>query len=331
MAIKTVLINESKPSPLTLALTKLGIETYRDMWAPDPAILDNLSACFVSFYDCISHPLRVFRLRQLLTKRNIPLIAWNRDAPGYMNKPGWKLNWLERAQLIDIYLSHALPDDRRFARTQALLHNAAQVESYNLNGTTLARLDCPENYLYDVSFFGAIDSSRYKEYHKRQIFFSRLSSALIDRGISFNFIDTLRTPLGLAQQIRLIQTSRINLNYDAGCEYGCSIGYGLPERCFGIPACGGFLLSDYRLHAADAFNPDSEWAHFQDSDDALTKIEYYLSHFDEARSIARQAHQRVMRDHTYEQRALHTIGLIENWWESASGQRQSPPASLGKR
>lgn len=318
MAIKTILVNENKPSPLTLALTKLGIETHRNMWAPEPAILDNISACFVSFYDCISHPLRIFRLRQALRKRNIPLIAWNRDAPGYMNKQEWQLDWLERAQLIDIYLSHALPDERRFARTQVLLHNAAQIDSYNLNGTTLDQLDCPERYLYDVSFFGAIDSSRYKEYEKRQQFFSRLTSALIDKGISFNFIDTLRTPLGLAQQIRLIQTSRINLNFDAGCEYGSAIGYGLPERCFGIPACGGFLLSDYRLHAADAFSLDSEWAQFQDVDDALVKIEYYLAHFSEARSIARQAHARVMRDHTYEQRALSTIGLIENWQESAA-------------
>jgi len=320
MAIKTILINENKPSPLTIALTRLGIETYRNIWTPEAAVLDSISACFVSFYDCISHPLRVFRLHHALRKRNIPLIAWNRDAPGYMNKQEWQLDWLERAQLIDIYLSHALPDERRFAGTQVLLHNAVQTDSYNLSGMTLDQLDRPEHYRYDVSFFGAIDSSRYKEYEKRQVFFSRLASALIDRGISFNFIDTLRTPLGLAQQIKLIQTSRINLNFDAGCEHGSAIGYGLPERCFGIPACGGFLLSDYRLHATDAFSLDSEWAQFRDGNDALAKIEYYLAHFEKTRSIARQSHARVMLDHTYEQRARQTIALIENWRKSACSQ-----------
>lgn len=328
MAIETILVNENKPSPLVLALGDLGIETCRTQWQPGPALLDRTSACFVSLYDCISHPLRIYRLRRILRERNIPLVAWNRDAPGYLNKRKWQLDWLEQAQLIDIYLSHALPDERRFAGTQALLHNAAQVENYNLNGATLAQLDRSDHYLYDVSFFGAIDSSRHKEYQKRQKFFSRLASVLIDQGISFNFIDTLRTPLSIAQQISLVQTSRINLNFDAGCEYGSPVGYGLPERCFGIPACGGFLLSDARRHAQDAFDPVSEWAEFRDDGELLTKITHYLSHFDEARAIARQAHVRVMRDHTYRQRALQAVELIENWRESwqklASRQGQLP-------
>ena len=313
MAIEAILVNENKPTPLSLALSKLEIKTHKNMWAPSAQVLDSISACFISFYDCINHPLRVLRLRQILRQRNIPLMAWNRDAPGYMNKAKWQLDLLERAQLIDIYLSHALPDERQFAKTQELLHNAAQVEIYNLNGVSLEQLDINDDYIYDVTFFGAMDGSRYKEYEKRQSFFSQLSSALISQGISFNFIDTLKTPLSASQQVRLIQTSRINLNFDAGCEYGHASGFGLPERCFGIPACGGFLLSDFRLHAEDAFDIGSEWAHFRDLTDAVEKIKYHLSDFGKTRRIARNAHARVMRDHTYRNRALHTLDIIEQW------------------
>ena len=313
MPTRALLVNENKPSPLTEAFVDLGIDVHRNHWQPSADLLGKVSACFVSFYDCLTHPLRVFRLRRCLAAKGIPLVAWNRDAPGYMNKPGWQLDCLERFKLIDIYASHALPDRRRFAETQILLHNGVNDNIYHLNGTGLDALDDPARYRYDVSFFGAIDASRYKEYVKRQDFFSRLSGALIDRNISFNFIDTLKTPLTAAQQIRLIQTSRINLNFDAGCEYGSAHGYGLPERCFGIPACGGFLLSDFRTHAADAFPPAEEWADFDDFAAALTKIEYYLAHFDEARQIARKAHRRVMREHTYRHRAEQMLAAIEQW------------------
>src|SRR5438045_7710238 len=46
-----------------------------------------------------------------------------------------------------------------------------------------------------------------------------------------------------------------------------------PERCFGVPACGGFLLSDVRKHAAESFIPGVEWADFLDLDDCVAKID----------------------------------------------------------
>ena len=294
-------------------MTLLGQETRHNDWEPSADVLEKTQACFVSFYDCISHPLRILRLKRRIARYNIPLIAWNRDAPGYMNKSAWQLDLLEKHSQLDIYLSHALPDTRQFAPTQILLQNAAQERTYNLNGVSLDELDDPSRYIYDVTFFGAIDASRYKEYRKRQDFFSSLAARLIERNISFNFIDTLNTRLTTEQQIRLIQTSRINLNFDAGCEYGSPHGYGLPERCFGIPACGGFLLSDFRTHAADAFSHPEEWADFRNIDEALDRIEYHLAHFKESRTIARRAHARVFGEHTYKHRATQVLSLIQQW------------------
>lgn len=294
-------------------MEELGVEVVRGVPEPDEAMLDRIDACFVSFYDCLKRPLELWRLKRALARRDIPLVVWNRDAPGYMNKAAWRLTLLERAKLIDIYASHALADGRCFAHTQLLLHNAAQTQTYHLGDLRLEDLEDSTRYRYDVGFFGTLAGKRYKEYRARERFFASLAPRLADRGIVHLFIDTQQTPLSPAEQRELIQRTRINLNFGAGCEYDYTTGHGLTERCFGVPACGGFLLSDRRLHAADAFDPGREWAEFRDLDDAVERITYFLAHFGEARAIAARAHARVVREHSYRHRAGEMLAAINAW------------------
>ena len=137
--VRVILDNSPKePTALMRALEASGVKVVRGVWEPDGALLERTDACFVSLYDCLKHPARVWRLKQALRRRGVPLVTWNIDAPGYMNKAPWRLALLERAGLIDIYAAHSLADGRRFARTQLLLQNAARVEHYNLGGASLA-------------------------------------------------------------------------------------------------------------------------------------------------------------------------------------------------
>ncbi len=312
--VRVILDNAPKgPTPLIEAIEAAGVEVLRGDWQPGEALLDRLDACFVTFYDCLKRPLDVWRLRRALARRATPLVVWNRDAPGYLNKASWRLALLERAKLIDIYASHALADGRRFAHTQLLLQNAAQTGLYNLGSARLEELDDTARYRCDVGFFGNLDGETHKEYRARAQFFAALAERLASRGIVHSFIDTRRTLLSPARQRELIQTTRINMSFGAGCEYGYDVGHGLPERSFGVPACGGFLLSDRRLHAAEAFDPGSEWAEFRSLDEALERIEYFLAHFGEARAIAARAHARVMREHAYAHRAGEMLSAINQW------------------
>ena len=309
--VRVILDNAPKaPTPLIGAIEELGVEVVRGVWQPDAALLERIGACFVSFYDCLKRPLEVWRLKRALARRAIPLVVWNRDAPGYMNKAPWRLALLERAKLIDLYASHALADGRRFAHTQLLLQNAARTDAYNLAGLRLEDLDDPARYRYDVGFFGTLDGESYKEYRARAQFFAALAQRLASLGIAHSFIDTRRTPLSPAEQRDLIQHTRINLSFGAGCEYGYAVGHGLPERCFGVPACGGFLLSDRRLHAAEAFEPGSEWIEFEGLDEAAARIVHFLARFDEARAVAARAYARVMREHTFRHRAGEMLSAI---------------------
>lgn len=310
-----VIVNQDKfCSPLLDGLAARGLEPVSDCWQPDAALLARSLACFVKLYDCLRHPLRIWRLKQRLQRYGVPLVAWNRDAPHYLNRKAWRLDLLDRARLLDIYASHSLIDRRRFADFVVYLANAADVGLYRLDGSAGAvfgRMREASHYRYDVSFCGGMNGARYKEDRAREQFFAALGKRLAARGISFLFREAEGMSVG--EQIETIQRSRINLNFGARCEYRAPVASGLPERCFGIPACGGFLLCDKRTHAHDHFSVGDNWAEFDGLDDCVAQIEYWLAHFDQARDVAERCHRHVMAHHTYGNRAAALHDTLLAW------------------
>lgn len=323
-----ILINHSGFSaPLLRSLEGLGLMAAREEWAPAPELLERSAACFVWFYDCLRHPVRIWRLKRRLARHGVPLVAWNQDAPHYLNfvKPArrWRLDALDVARLLDIYATHTLIDERRrFADMVLYLPNAADTTLYDLRGDpteVLERLRDPTGYSWDVSFFGGMDGNRYKEDRARQDFFSALAERLDTAGISHRFVDAGDGNMPLEDQVGLIRASRINLNFGARCECGIYVASGLPERCYGIPACGGFLLCDKRIHSQDDFTPGDNWAEFDGLDDCVAKIEHWLAHFDAARNLAERCHHHVMTHHTYAHRARKLHEALLAWHDGQRG------------
>lgn len=76
----------------------------------------------------------------------------------------------------------------------------------------------------------------------------------------------------------------------------------IKARIFEIPACGGFLLTEYAPGVERYFNIGTEIETFQTSSELVEKCRYYVAHPDEQQVIARRGYERVVRDHTYEQR-----------------------------
>lgn len=272
---------------------------------PAEPLPEDTLAYFVWFYYPLRSPVEAVRVKRLTRRQGIPLFAWNRDAPHYLNRAKWRLDLLNRARLLDIYATHTLADSQRsFADLLLYLPNAADPLAYGIgpNPTaTLAAMRSPSHYDYDVTFFGAMDGDRYKEMRTRQAFFGELGPRLRTKGIRYLFRET--GDMSLADQIQLIQKSRINLNFGASCEYLAPIASGLPERCYGIPACGGFLLCDKRTHARDDFSLEHNWTEFDGLDDCVSKIEFWLAYFDQARDLAERCHVHVLANHTYANRA----------------------------
>ncbi len=278
-------------------------------------------ACVVWFYYPLRQPVEAWRLKHALAARGIPLLAWNRDAPHYLNRAPWRLNLLDRFRLLDIYATHTLIDERRrFADSVIYFPNAADTIRYHLQEDTaeaLMGLRDVTTYEYDVSFFGAMDGTRYKEMRDRQHFFAALSERLASRGLRFLFCES--NGMSAEEQVTLVRKSRINLNFGASCDYGAPVASGLPERCYGIPACGGFLLSDRRTHARDDFTPGENWAEFDGLDDCVAKIEYWLANFTAARQLAERCHAHVMARHTYAHRAATLHQALADWHANKRG------------
>lgn len=301
-----------------LARRGLELRESRTWVGADTGEARRILGAYTWFYEGMRHPVDVWRMHRWLRGNGIPLFAWNQDAPNYLNRSKWRLDWFDRMHWLDVYATHTLIDQRRFANSWMYFPNAADIERYNLAGRSLAELRNPAQYEFDVSFFGAMDGTRYKEMKGRQEFFAALGARLSERGIRYVFREA--TGMSVAEQVALVQATRINLNFGASCDYGSAIASGLPERCYGIPACGGFLLCDRRTHSRDDFLPGSDWAEFDGLDDCVVQIEYWLGRFDACRDLAERTHDAVVARHTYAHRAATLHEALLDWHSGRRGQ-----------
>lgn len=281
---------------------------------------DRIAAHFACFYQTLRHPLRESSRFRRMRAQGFPVVTWNRDAPHYLNQPRWRVSVLARLRPFDIYATHSTIDGRHFGAENLYLGNAADLTRYTMadSADTLRRLRQPDAYRYDVSFFGAMDGKRYKEMQPRQAFFAALGERLGALGLRCLFREA--EGMSVAEQIALVQSSRINLNFGSSCDYGAPVASGLPERCFGIPACGGFLLCDRRSHARDEFTPGETWAEFDGLDDCVSQIVYWLAHFERSRDLAERCRELVISRHTYAHRVGTLLEAVQNWHLRLQGQ-----------
>ena len=101
--------------------------------------------------------------------------------------------------------------------------------------------------------------------------------------------------------------SKINLNITLK-----SIQSGIPLRAMDIMGAGGFLLTNFQADFLDYFTPEEDFVYYNDTEDLLNKIEYYLSHDKERKEIAENGHRKVKENHSFEicfRKMLQTAGL----------------------
>ena len=278
----------------------LGFEVEENLWTPRAAQLAGVTLCVADFVDCTRRMRRTLGLRRRLAGARVPFIALNRDAPFDRGVHRTRLAVMGWLKPFDAYASHSMQDAEKFARRSLYCPNAARESVYRATGEQLRAMRDPSAYAWDVSFFGNTDAQRYREHARRAAFLGELKMKLDALGIKVLFRDS--AGMTAAEQIEMVRASRINLSTIAACDAGGETSWGLPERCYGVPACGGFLLSDRRRHAAEDF-ADGERAEYDGLEDCVARIRHFLAHFDEARAIAERAQARVARDHGYRNRA----------------------------
>ena len=77
-------------------------------------------------------------------------------------------------------------------------------------------------------------------------------------------------------------------------------GYAVNERLFWVPGAGGFQIADENQMIREFYDEDE--VTMATAEDFKEIFEYYLAHPEKRERMAKKAHERTMREHTYEQR-----------------------------
>lgn len=115
-----------------------------------------------------------------------------------------------------------------------------------------------------------------------------------------------RGPIDYAAGLpKLYSASRINLNVSKS-----QLRTAVNQRVFDAPACGGFVLTDYREDAERLFDPETEIAVYKSLEDMKAKVSYFLENEEERTARARRARRRVLAEHTYVHRMKHMLEML---------------------
>lgn len=98
--------------------------------------------------------------------------------------------------------------------------------------------------------------------------------------------------------------SKMNLNITLK-----SIHSGIPLRCFDIMGSGGFLLSNFQADLSLHFVAGEDFVYYDNIDDLIAKVGYYLSHEEERMKIAKNGYEKVKNHHTYRHRVREMLEI----------------------
>lgn len=308
--MKILLNYREKNERLEEALQRLGHFVLYDLWDIKEILANQVDAVIFEFKQILKEEWKFFKLSWRLKKYGLTRVTWCLDLPN-IGASRWKLKGIQNIGLLDVFASHSFQGLSSTKMKALYLPNAAWVSKYNLRKATLEDLRNPDRYEIDVSFLGNIDARKHPEHRERTEFLHSLGNFLNDHKISYRFLDSRF--LDYDAQVEIVQKSKININVGCAADTAAERSWGLPERGYGIPACGGFLLSDERPHAREDFVEGEEMIMFKDYEDCLKKIKYYLNAHEERRRIAENAHRKVLAHHTYLHRATKLVNTIEEF------------------
>jgi len=89
---------------------------------------------------------------------------------------------------------------------------------------------------------------------------------------------------------KAICASRININFLRKINRD-----EVTSRSVEIPACGGFMITERTQRHMEFFDEDREAVFFDDNEELLSKVKYYLAHEDERQEIAAAGRKRCLK------------------------------------
>jgi len=162
----------------------------------------------------------------------------------------------------------------------------------------------------DISFIGSWHA-------QRQWIVNRLRKAGLN--ISTYGSRWPKQSLSLNEMIDVLNRSKISLNLSNSTSWDCRYflqyprgiintfrshkkGEQIKGRHFEIPACGAMQISFYTPGLGSIFQIDKEIVVFNDIEELIHQVRFYLKYPEERERIAQAGYERTMREHNYPQR-----------------------------
>jgi len=118
--------------------------------------------------------------------------------------------------------------------------------------------------------------------------------------------------IGTDEIVTIFNATRININLHSSTYHKGINPFGdfVNPRTFEIIASGGFQLADRRAPLEGLFKTGEELIVFTDLNDLRSKITCYLNNPEEREQIIERGRQRILREHTYENRMQEMLEII---------------------
>jgi glycosyltransferase involved in cell wall biosynthesis len=110
---------------------------------------------------------------------------------------------------------------------------------------------------------------------------------------------------------KAIQAAKVNLGINSETVKGSSSGDLTSTRSFEIPACGGFMIHERNHEIQSFYEEDKEIVLFDDENELVEKIQYYLNNPDLRKAISMAGHRRCVPAYSYDERMRECLCLHE--------------------
>ncbi len=123
-----------------------------------------------------------------------------------------------------------------------------------------------------------------------------------------------------------LQQSRLTLNRHARIDVRGEVctDWSNNLRLYEASGVGACLVTEWRPHLNQLFEPDVEVVTYRDARECVEKIRYYLTHEPERAAVARAGQRRTLSEHLYSRRMEDLLGLFEGHLRTAVSRTNRP-------
>lgn len=169
----------------------------------------------------------------------------------------------------------------------------------------------------DVCFIGGL-GSRYHQTRRVMVEYAiqngiqlKVWGGTRDQYLTSPILNVWQGAIWGEEQVKALCASKIGLNFHVDHQPG-ELDHGLNTRAFELPACRVFQLLQFVPSVTQFFDVNKEIVCFDNREEMLDKIRYYLAHPEERQRIAQAGYERVLKEHTWAARVRQMTQALQS-------------------